>query len=686
MNTRFLMLGVSVAALTALPAYAQTTTTTEKEIVVTTTGETGGSITVPDNNEAQKIINQTPGGVDIVKGSEIENKYTVNYEDTLSMVPGVSAKKRFGEEVRVSIRGSGLSRGYHMRGLKLTLDGIPFNLADGSADFQELDTEITQRIEVYKGGNALQYGGTSLGGAINTVSKTGRTDPGYQLNLNFGSYATYRANLQAGLASENYDAYASVSGTSSSGYRSHEDQKNLKFNSNFGIKLTDNIETRFYIGANEINQELASSIDRDAALNDPKSVQASVKTYDYQRDIQSLRLANKTSVIFGDDEQFDVGAYLNIKDLFHPITPFAGVIDQQSKDMGVFTQFSGSADLAGHKNRYRVGLNLQYGINDADVYANVGGYRGAKTADRDQTASDIVLYGENAFYVVPTVAVVTGVQLTSARRKIEDHFDPSESDSKTYNSVNPKLGLLYEPTDDIQVFANVSYSDEAPTFSELTQSGTVGFTPVDSQKAWTAEIGTRGKSGVFSWDASLYRAWLRDEMLQYTTGGGIPASTFNADKTIHQGLELGFGLEVAKDLLTDGDSLVWRNSYTYSDFYFEGDDQFGNNDIPGIAKHFYQSELKYDHNGKWFIAPNIEISGNADVDFENDIQTPGYMLFNLSAGYNFTDNISVYLDARNLLNKRYISTFSTIIDGSGNTAVYYPGEGRRAFLGLRAKF
>ncbi|CAN0492141.1 unnamed protein product, partial [Discosporangium mesarthrocarpum] len=42
-------------------------------------------------------------------------------------------------------------------------------------------------------------------------------------------------------------------------------------------------------------------------------------------------------------------------------------------------------------------------------------------------------------------------------------------------------------------------------------------------------------------------------------------------------------------------------------------------------------------------------------------------------------------DARNLLDRRYISTFSTIINGAGNTNVYYPGEGRRAFVGLKAQ-
>ena len=41
------------------------------------------------------------------------------------------------------------------------------------------------------------------------------------------------------------------------------------------------------------------------------------------------------------------------------------------------------------------------------------------------------------------------------------------------------------------------------------------------------------------WDATVYPARVKDELLQFTTNADIPASTFNAGSTIHQGLELG---------------------------------------------------------------------------------------------------------------------------------------------------
>lgn len=670
--------------LSVIPACAAQAATVLNPVVVTAE-EATGSATVPGNAEATEIIRRTPGGVAVVESGRFEDRYSLNFEDTLALTPGVYAQKRFGEEVRLSIRGSGLSRGFHLRGLTLLQDGIPFNLADGSADFQEADSLALQRLEVYKGANALQYGSTTLGGAINMVSKTGHSQPGDHLRVEAGSDHTYRANVQSGRVFGDSDLFISLTGTSSEGFRDHDDQENIKFNGNFGTALSDHAETRFYLSGNIIEQALPGSLSRSDALNNPEMAGAGVVTSDQGRDIRSVRLSNKTSFDIGHDDTLDVGAFVNVKDLFHPITPFVGVIDQESVDYGAFVQGSGEYRLADHRSVYRVGLTTHLGETDARLYQNIGGSRGNLTADADQDASNVTLYGENSFYVTPEWALVTGAQLTWSRREVTDHLTPAESASETYHSFNPKLGVLYEPADSIQVFANVSKSHETPTFSELTQGGTVGFTPVDAQKAWTAEIGTRGEAGRFAWDASLYRAWIEGEMLQYTVGAGVPASTFNAEDTIHQGLELGLAVRLADSLFAQRDHLEWRNAYTYSDYFFDGDAQYGDNTIAGQPEHFYQTELRYDHADDWHIAADWELASSADVDFANTLKTPGYGLVGFNAGYTLNERVNLYLDGRNLLDQDYISTFSTIVNTAGNTSVFYPGEGRRLFAGMRVK-
>ena len=77
-------------------------------------------------------------------------------KDVLDYVPGVFVQPKWGDDTRLSIRGSGLSRNFHLRGVQLYMDGIPINTADGFGDFQEIDPTAYRYVEVYKGANALR--------------------------------------------------------------------------------------------------------------------------------------------------------------------------------------------------------------------------------------------------------------------------------------------------------------------------------------------------------------------------------------------------------------------------------------------------------------------------------------------------------------------------------------------------
>lgn len=53
----------------------------------------------------------------------------------------------------------------------------------------------------------------------------------------------------------------------------------------------------------------------------------------------------------------------------------------------------------------------------------------------------------------------------------------------------------------------------------------------------------------------------------------------------------------------------------------------------------------------------------------------------------FDNGISVFLDARNLTNNRYISDFGTVTRYNAvATQTFYPGDGRSIYVGTRASF
>ena len=110
----------------------------------------------------------------MVSAESYANRYAPGVADLLRDVPGVYAQKKWGGDTRLSIRGSGIGNAVHNRGTLLAQDGVPFNEADGFGDFQLIDPSIARYTEVFKGGNALRFGGALLGGAINLVTPAGR--------------------------------------------------------------------------------------------------------------------------------------------------------------------------------------------------------------------------------------------------------------------------------------------------------------------------------------------------------------------------------------------------------------------------------------------------------------------------------------------------------------------------------
>ncbi len=669
MNTPFIGGALCAALLTttAIPTHAQPMT------INVPIGQ-HGSLTAPGTMAAEDALKQIPGGADVVPAKEFQEGYALSMKDMLATTPGVLAQPRWGEESRLSIRGSGLSRGFHLRGITLLQDGIPFTFADGSSDFQEIDPLILQHVEVYRGGQGLRYGAATLGGAINMVTPTAHTTPHtVLLRAEGGSHETLRLHAQTAKTFDGADVFAATTRTLSDGFRQQSEQSNKRFSANAGMTLGRDAETRFYLSWNDLEQEVPGTISKSDALNNPEIAPAINKTGDYARDIKSLRVANRTAFRFDNGWKLEAGAYANNKSLYHPIFQ---VLDQDSLDLGTFTRLEG--DYGPHD--FTLGLNLGRGINDAKRFVNNGGRRGALTADGKQTAKNIELYGENRWEFAPSWNFITGLQANFVKREYEDHLNAANDAETIYKSLNPKIGLMYKLDYQSEIYTSLTRSSEPPTFSELVQGAVVGFVPVDLQTAWTAEIGTRGKSGAFSWDATLYHARVKNELLNFTVTPDVPAATFNADETIHQGIELGAGFQTT-------DTISFKGVYTLNDFNFDGDAQFGDNDLAGAPPHQIRLSARYEKNG-FHIEPNVEWTPQAAwVDYANTLKSDTPVLIGVKTGWDITENASIFLDARNLTDQENIASFSTITDArTVGQNVFYPGEGRSVYGGIVLKF
>ncbi|MES2987386.1 MAG: TonB-dependent receptor [Pseudomonadota bacterium] len=616
--------------------------------------------------EAIQRVRETPGGSNVVPASEFENREAVSLRDVLAFSPGVYAQPRFGQEVRLSIRGSGISRGFHMRGLTLLQDGVPINLADDNGDFQELDPSFLQHVEVFRGANALRFGASTLGGAINGVTPTGRSAKGVTVRLDGGSFDTVRGFASAGFADARGDAYIAIAGDRSNGDREHARRKALRLAGNIGIRLTDNIETRFYANVQSIDQQLPGALTYALATTRP---QTGSFAGDQHRNVDSIRLQNRTSFALAHGG-LDVGVFLNSKKLYHPIFQ---VVDQKSLDWGSYARLEQDFGAFG----FVAGVTARFGNMDSQRYVNVNGARAARTFQADLEARTIDAYAEGRIRPLPGLTLIAGAIFTSGVRRQDQAFPAPVSGRRSFDQLSPKLGLLYEVTRDVQFYGNFSRSHELPGFSELAQIAS--YVPLDAQRAWTAEVGARGQLGPLRFDISAYRADLRGELLQYTVSPIIPASTFNAGDTRHQGIEAGFDLDLGK----------WarlRQVYQHSDFRFRGDRQFRNNRLPVVPEHVLRTEVRLGTDAL-SVSPNVEwLPRGAFADYANSFRPRGYAMVGIGAQAKIGERFTVFADARNLTDKKAAGDISAVIAYTPASAVFYPVERRSIFAGVRASF
>ncbi len=690
---RQLLIG-ACATLVFQTAYSQTTlpdapVTKLDEVVVTgVVDEADLSLTVPSLETARERIDTTPGGVDIVDAEEYKTGRASTLQDALKYSPGVYVQPRFGsEESRLSIRGSGVQRTFHLRGIKLLQDGVPLNQADGGGDFQAVEPLSTHYIEVYRGANALEYGATTLGGAINFVSPSGFDAPAWQARAEAGSFDYLRGQVSFSGLTEHTDYYTSLSHISQEGFREHAEQSNQRLFSNFGYRLNDSTETRFYLTALTSDSELPGTLTKAQLRSDPEQANPGNVSGDQKRDFDLYRIANKTTYQSG-NQRLEASAFYAYKDLFHPIFQ---VLDIDYEDYGLDFRYTSDTLLQGRRNILTLGFSPTRGTADDDRFVNVGGARGARTAESRQTAFNLDFYAENQHYIKPDVALVAGLQLSRASRELDDKFLDEDEDGvdnsldEIYTGFSPKLGMRYEINESAQIFANVSRSFEPPSFAEL--AGGPDVTPVDEQTATTLEIGTRGTlSGNGSldavrWDAAYYYAKVDDELLSLTDASGDPLGTVNADQTIHQGIEFGMDISFLRDL-------NWRQSYLFNDFQFDEDDVFNDNELAGIPRHLYITELVYHHPGGFYAGPNLEWSPQRyAVDHANTLFNNSYKVWGFKFGYRpGKSSLSWFVDARNIFDENYAASTGVTANALGlDSAQFLPGDGRSIFAGIEWK-
>jgi iron complex outermembrane receptor protein len=713
------------------------------EVVVRAREKTKESLTSPSPEEAEKTLEQIPGGTNFITADEYRKYRPANNFDVLAYQPGVYAVPEWGVTGAgiYTIRGQGLDELDGVTGLLFMQDGLPLISADNFIHDPTLNDFLgAQYVTVERGANAFDWGAATLGGAINMVTYTGYTHPYTTLYASTGSYGFYQGQMATGGVEGPADYFLSLDDTRQYGFRQHSEGYNLRLVSDVGYRPSEDLETRFYFLFMSQNQKRPGTLGLDEVQDHPTLPGPTTAPspgsgpfndfpnfaqFNILSDVTFYRLANKTSLKL-DEGQLDFGLWWNNYELFHPTIPLLFFTDN---DYGLLVRYTTQAPIGNHSNYLNTGMYLQgstQGETDFDMQVVqvsptvfLGPIFGLPQASSQRIAASPTFYILDRFYITDDEewSIVPAFNFNWAYRRAEVASFPSSpplipnvvAQTLTYTGYNPKLGLIYQPEPNIQAFTNVSTSYQPPSFMDellpaavLLPAGAAMF-PLQAQRAITFEIGTRGSYGPLRWDFAFYRAWVNNELLQlFTTNPNFPLVPFalNATPTIHEGTELGLGAVLAQGLFDEvegrKDRIVYQMALNWSDFHFVNDPVFHHNHLPTVPEIWYQSYLRYEHPSGFYTGPTFTVADGYWADLANTSRQPGYVVWGWQFGYAREKGPSFYLELRNLLDKRYAWAPMAVPDASaiaaasgvpiGEVPIYYPADGRAIYAGVAWNF
>lgn len=698
------------------------------------------SVNPPQAEQQQERFLRRPGAETVVPIAGKEPGRLSNPGDALSAVPGVFVTERgAASSAFLSMRGSdiGSEGSRNGRGVRAYLDGFPLGRTEAGLTNQLIDMSAADYLEVYRGGNSLRYGAIATGGALNFVSKTGRSAPGTAVTVSGGSFGNIQTQLEHGGSQGAFDWYLQGNTFKNDGYLLHTEEENYRFSGNIGWRPNANVESRTFFAVGQTNMDMGDSIPLSDLETQRRGVAGWSTYYNGRLDFDYQRLANRTTIRDG-NTTYELGAYFLNTALDHLPVPMAGIIDYAWKDAGVSGRIEHKTALAGLPTELVAGVRVGYTAGDFDRFRhlNEGRDKGQQIYDWDFSSWLVESYAESAIEVLPRVRLFTGLQGVYTTRVLDDDYtggavpavNPTGSPPQYHNppqpgrtadllaydrdfaALNPKVGVNWEHARNHFLFANVTRSYEVPSgadFANVFAMHGAAAPELEAQSAWTWEAGIRGGWERFQYDLTLYHMELRNEIL--TRCGNTPPLSctsshtvaFNADRTVHDGIELGVRAVPFIDAFTHGDSIFTSFVWNYTDFRFDDDPVFGNAELPVIPEHQLFAELGYRHPSGFFGSVNVRYMGERRTTFDNSggeaFVVPDYTLLGAKVGWQAPDrSVSVFLEGRNLTDEAYVADFAATptvlrtspspVAPSVSSPSVRPGDGRAFYGGLTVRF
>ena len=629
-----------------------------------------------------EALERIPGSAEIITAEQLETSQPLSTQDALRRVPGINVVETegYGFFPRIGVRG--LNPDMSKKVLLLE-DGAPIALGPYTdpAAYYSPPLERMERIEVLKGSGSLRYGPSTVGGAINYVTKNPPAEPGGALTVTGGNRGYRSVMGEYGGTWDNAMGSISYLRKEGDGTRQNNDFQvdDLVIKSGFGIgsnqfvgaKLTyyDQDSQSTYMGLTQ--REFNENPRLNRAANDRIDVER--YSLDLNHEVQFNPNVTWRNLVYFNNAERDwwrEGFAFNAATSYNEMSGRTSGRLREFNVKGVDSRLEIDHDTLGIRNETDFGLRLH---REEMTNQRVDGPAGNPTArsgtireDDLREADAIALFLQNRFHVNDRFAVTPGVRVErymQERSIYRWNNADVNAQAKTYNTeVVPGIGATYALDEGAILFGGVHRGFAPPRVQDAV--GNAGeAVDLDAERSNNYEIGLRGRLPRLSYEVAAFRYDFSNQLVQASEAGGATSQLTNAGETLNQGFEVGVGVELLWGFGLDANWTHVATAKLDSTRIIGGIDRQGNR-LPYAPKNLANTSLTY-RQGPLRAGLQYSYVDEQFTDFENTVAgsangrtgiIPSYSVWNLSGDYQLTPTVALNASVKNLFDNDYIAS------------------------------
>lgn len=649
----------------AQPAPAPTSAPDEVIVIVDGAPRGGTGELTSDDPAARDRLRAlaTPALVTVIHVDEREGE-TRGVAEALGATVGAEARSLggLGSFTALSVRGAAPGH------TQLSVDGVPLSrLGSVTADLSRYDLDSFARIDLYRGAVPVTLGGAGVGGAVDLVSRVGRSPTGerWHLTAGGGSFGARSARLRFGDGDPDERAVAAEVGYAGA-------DGDFAYFDDGGTNLTP-ADDRTAVRANNGFDQLDGVV-RGAGRLDDDRWQAGARLVARRQGVPgsgwdpalATSLATAGGTVDGaierdrpagvDGASARASGFLTVEaQAFRDPDDELGTAAQDRRYLTVGGGATGALGLLRGRHRATAAVELRADhyddreVGDGARFATSGDRIGAALA----LADDVGAWGGR-------LSIEPALRLEVLRT-----MPPADAASGTLMTAAPRDELLWSPriaarllaATSLALKASVGRYGRAPTALELfgDRGFIVGRPDLASERGWAGDVGAlfapavaRGPVDRVYLEAAAFAARPTDVIALVTTGGGVTRPR-NLPGASLLGVEVTATGRLAR-------AVTATANYTYTDARQRSEQPtLDGKRLPGRPAHALY--IRVDAARRWrgrqgALYLDTAYTSGSFVDEANLAPVPSRTLVGAGLKLDLTASVAVGVEGKNLLDRR----------------------------------